>query len=173
MDISRKIAAKSSQGIDNSSLIGLLIIDLTKEDYLSQKTLRITLTRRIEEVAKTIVDITESSEGDRKINPIIEEYEISEDLFDFLLEDEWLPETIGNRKIVYELVNYRLLVRVMSSAYHEYIAGCFDEDFFLWAASGGVARTLRHGIGACTQLIMRLVNFTSISVGGGRKEIAR
>jgi hypothetical protein len=175
MDISRrsKIGTKSSQGIDNSSFIGLLTIGLTREDYLSQRTLRITLTRRIQEVAKKIVDITESSEGDKRINPIIEEYEISEDLFVFLVEEERLPEAISNRKIVYELVNYRLLVRVMPSVCHEYTLGCFDEDIFFWAASDGVGRTLRHGIGACTQLIMRLVNFTRVSVGGGHKKIPR
>ena len=148
-------------------------IGLTREDYLSQRTLQITLRTRIEEVAKKIAVISESSEGDERINPIIEEYVISENLFDFLLEEERLPETINNKKIVYELVNYRLLVRVIPSACHEYTAACFNEDIFLWAASGGVTRSLRNGHGACTQLIMRLVNFTSVSMGGGLKKIPR
>ena len=106
-------------------------IGLTREGYLSQRTLQITLRIRIEEVAQKISAISESSEGDERINPIIEEYVISENLFDFLLEEEWLPETINNKKIVYELVNYRLLVRVMPSACHEYTAVCFNEDIFV------------------------------------------
>ena len=73
-------------------------IELTREDYLCQKTLQITLRTRIEEVDKKIAVISESSEGDERINPIIEEYVINENLFDFLLEEEWLSEIINNNK---------------------------------------------------------------------------
>jgi hypothetical protein len=131
------------------------------------------LRKRIEEVAKKIAAISESSEGDKSINPIIEEYVISENLFEFLLEEGRLPETVDNNKIFYELVDYRLRVRVIPSACHEYAAACFNEDLFLWAGSGGVTRSLRNGNGACTQLIRRLVNFTSVSMGSWLKKIPR
>ena len=170
----RKIGIESTPGTQFlSHWITDNTIGLTREDYLCQRSLQIALRTRIEEVAKKIAAISESSEGHQRINPIIEEYVISEKLFRFLLEEERLPETINNKKIVYELVNYRLLVRVMPSACHEYTAACFNEDIFLWAASGGVTRSLRNGNGACTQLILRLVNFTSVSMGGGLKKIPR
>ena len=126
-----KIGIKSTPGTQFLSHgIADNMIGLTREDYLRQRTLQITLRTCIEEVAKKIAVLSESNEGDERINPIIEEYVISENLFDFLLEEEWLPEIINNKKIVYELVNYRLLVRVMPSACHEYTAACFNEDIF-------------------------------------------
>jgi hypothetical protein len=71
-------------------------IRLTRGDYVCQRTLQITLRILIEEVAKKIAIVSESSEGDEKINSIIEEYE---NLLDFLFEEERLPETIHNEKL--------------------------------------------------------------------------
>ena len=125
-----KIGIKYTPGIQFLSHgIADNMIGITREDYLCQRTLQITLRTDIEEVAKKIAVISESSEGDERINPIIEEYVISVNLFDFLLEEERLPETINNKKIVYEHVNYRLLVRVILSACHEYTAACFNKTF--------------------------------------------
>ena len=144
-------------------------IGLTREDYLCQRTLQITLRIRIEEVAKKMAIVSESSEGNERINSIIEEYE---NLLDFLLEEGRLPEPCI-RKIVYELVNDRPLVHVISSACHEYTAARFNEDILLWAGRSGVTRSLRNGNGAYTQVIMRLVHLTSVSMGGGLKKIPR
>jgi hypothetical protein len=130
-------------------------VPLTKDDYLASRTIQRSISIRITAIVHQLLKTAEPLDDteDTDIDCIIAEPLVSESLFDYLIDSDRLPDSEGNKRIVYELVANRLVVGIMPSACHDYTAASFTEDLLLWAASGGVRGSLEIGHGACTPLI--------------------
>lgn len=135
-------------------------IGLTKEQYLDSQSIQRILLKRINAIADNLANTPEPPDDtdDTNIESVVADPLVSEPLFDFLIQEDRLPETAAaDKQIIYELLNNRIVVRVMPSACHNYTAASFTEDLLFWAASGGVRNTLKIGHGARTQLIYLLL----------------
>ena len=130
-------------------------VPLTKDDYLASRTIQRSISTRITAIVYQLLKTAEPLDDtkDTDIDCIVAKPLVSESLFDYLMESDRLPDSEGNKRIVYELVANRLVVSIMPSACHDYTAASFTEDLLLWAASGGVRSSLEIGHGACTSLI--------------------
>ena len=132
------------------------IIDapLTREGYLASRNIQRSISRRIESIVNSLAATPANEDsGDIKIDRVVREAVVSESLFDFLLDDEQLPDYQGNNRIVYELEEYHIVVDIIPSACHDYCASSFTGDLLRWTESGGVLDNMEVGGGARTPLI--------------------
>ena len=144
----------------------LIEVPLTKDDYLASHAIQRSISTRIIAIARQLLETAEPLDDtkDTDIDCIVAEPPVSESLFDYLIDSDRLPDSEENKRIVYELVANRLVVGIMPSACHDYIAASFTEDLLTWAASGGVRNSLKIGHGARTHHLP-LTNFISVPVG--------
>jgi hypothetical protein len=126
---------------------------LTKEAYLASRNIQKSISRRIESIVNTLVATGGTEDSRENIDRTVREVLVSESLFHFLLDEERLPDYQGNCRIVYELEAFRIVVDIIPSACHDYVASSFIGDLLRWTESGGVLDTMEIGGGARTPLI--------------------
>jgi hypothetical protein len=103
---------------------------LTTEQYLGSRNIQRAIFNNINIIANSLTNTPESpTDGEEKtINPVVDNSLVSGSLFNFLLQDR-LPETAaGGKEIIYELLDTKIVMRVMPSACHDYTAASFTED---------------------------------------------
>lgn len=130
-------------------------VPLTQEGYLASQTIQRSILTRIETIVHMLTTTAEPNDDsqDININCVVRQSIISESLFDFLLEDDRLPDYQGNSRIGYELEAYNIVVGIMPSACHDYCASSFTGDLLRWTESGGVLDNMEVGGGARRPLI--------------------
>jgi len=134
-------------------------VPLTKAQYFASRALQRAISTRITAIIRELLQTTEPLDDteDTDIDRIVAEPLVSEELFDYLIDNDRLQEFEGNNRVVYELLSNRLVVGVTPSACHGYTAASFTEDLLAWAASGGMRNSLKIGHGACIPLIYLLL----------------
>lgn len=130
-------------------------VPLTQEGYLASRTIQKSILTRIETIVRTLTTTAEPNNDsqDGSIDCVVRQYHISESLFDFLIEENHLPDYQGNSRITYELEAYHIVVGIMPSACHDYCASSFTGDLLRWTESGGVMDNMEVGGGARAPLI--------------------
>ena len=125
---------------------------MTKDKYLESRNTQRSILSQISAIAHKLSTTPEPSDDSyvTNIDCFVSVPLVSEKLFDFLIDNDRLPESYEGGRIVYELDDYRILVGVVPSACHDYAAASFTEDLLFWAASGGVRNSLQIGHGART-----------------------
>ena len=135
---------------------------LTIEAFHSSRNLARGIVERVELIIQTLSTTPQSPDDSTApaINNTITDLFFSEELFEYLVEEK-LPDSHGAFTVKYELVKNRLVVHIMPSFCHDCTAASFTEDLLLWAASGGVTRSLQVCHGSGTPLIS--ISLTSFS----------
>jgi hypothetical protein len=126
---------------------------LTTEAYRSSRSIQRSLQARIAAIVHQLSSNPEPL-GDTEntdIDYVVAEPFLSDSLFDYLIDYNRLPESDGEKRIVYELVANQLVVGIRPGMCHDFAVGSFIEDLLRWAASGDVTESLRIGMGACTR----------------------
>ena len=125
---------------------------MTQDQYLASSKTQRSILSQITAIIHKLSTTPEPSDDSNvtNIDCFVSVPLVSEKLFDFLIDNDRLPESYEGGRIVYELDDYRILVGVVPSACHDYAAASFTEDLLFWAASGGVRNSLQIGHGART-----------------------
>jgi hypothetical protein len=129
-------------------------VPLTKGGYLASPTIQRSISRRIESIVNILVATARTEDpGEKNIDRSVREALVSDSLFDFLIDEEQLPDYQGDYRIIYELDAFHIVVDIMPSACHDYCAFSFTGDLLRWTESGGVLDTMEVGGRARTPLI--------------------
>ena len=145
---------------------------LTIEDYLSSRRAQRLIIGQVTAIADLLAKTPEAEDDTKNcdIDCVVHEPLISVPLFDFLIENNRLPEFGGGKRIIYQLLSYKLAVDIIPSLCHDNAAGSFTNDILRWSESGGFLDCLENGLGGGTTLLyLSLTSLAWLYAGGSKK----